>query len=79
MYNLSMYNVHVHSIILHVYISVCGGGLPEWNIVLIVLGVICFIAGVVIAVILVVFLLTKSGGKCACVHVHVIHVVPVQK
>ena len=50
MYNLSMYNVY--SIILHVYISVCGGELPEWNIALIVLGVIFFIVGVVIAVIL---------------------------
>ena len=63
----------------HVYISVCDGALPVWNIVLIVLGVTFFIVGVVIAVILVIFLLTKSGGKCACVHVHVIHVVPVQK
>ena len=47
------------SIYIHVCITVCDGKLPVWNIALIVLGVICFFAGVVIAVILVVLLLLR--------------------
>ena len=67
--NISIYT-HVHvsmfvSIYIHVCITVCDGRLPVWNIALIVLGVICFIAGVVIAVILIVLLflrVTHSDG-----------------
>ena len=57
---------HVHvSMFVSIYIyvciiiTVCDGKLPVWNIALIVLGVICFIAGVVIAVILVVLLFLR--------------------
>ena len=47
----------------HVCISVCDGPFPVWNIILITLGVIFFIVGVIIAIILVLLLLKNFYGK----------------
>ena len=59
---------------LHVCVSVCDGPFSAWNIALIVLGVIFFSVGVIIAIILILLLLLRvknSDGKfvrvCGCV------------